>query len=301
MDQLEDKDPFGLSKLDDPEFEARERARLTSSDDGKVPPPEIQQAFVNHVNRYRDMNNLLGDFDIRPDRLFYVWSQKREDGEFYNRCHYKRPTESEFSSNDIQANLDISKDKNGKYFVKIAKYGEGPSFTGTQTERIEVQFSSPHFKSENIDFSQISINAKFNERKLGIYYEKNGDISTFSLDPTNYRNDLYASNAGRQDINIAQLLENGEGAFQSGNNNYRVVYDKEKDVIKLDRSSNGEVKDSVIIPRHLNSLQKFDELVPKPLLDNLDSVEPEEDRTWKDMNLQTFGVTWDMPTANPTS
>lgn len=302
MDQLEDKDPFGLSRLDDPEFEAIERARLTISDEGDVPSAEIQEAFVAHVNNFQAKNRLPGKFDIRPDKLFYSYLIKNESGEFFNRYYYKYPTAKNFSGNDIQVRLTFTKRPHLNNYVKIEKFGEGPSFTGIKTESFEVTFIPPYFETEgDINFDQISLTAKFNERELSIHYERQGDISAFNLEPTNYRDGLLASSRGRQDISIEQLLENGEGTFQSGNNIYRTSYDKEGEIIRLERLVDGELQDTILIPRHLDGSQKFDELFPKPLRDNLNNADPDEDRTWKDINLQTFGVTWEMPSANPTS
>lgn len=296
MDQLEDKDPFGLSRLEDPEFEVRERARLTASDEGDVPPPKTQKAFVDHVNRYRSNKNLEREFDVRPDKLFYARTQRRKDEEVYERCHYKRPTKSEFSGNDIQAELRINKQPNGKYHTIISKYGEGPSFTGEETESLKLHFIPPVFASEgDVDFKQISINAQFGGRNLGIHYGSEGNISTFIHGSTKHLADLCASNEGRQDINIAQLLQNGEASFQRGQNNYHIKYDKENALIRMERRVNGEVVDSVGIPQHLDGQQKFDELFPPTLLDNLGNADPQEDQTWKNLSLNTLGITWSMP------
>ena len=87
----------------------------------------------------------------------------------------------------------------------------------------------------------------------------------------------------------------------SGQNSFKAIYDKEKDIVKLERFVGKELKDTITIPQHIDGKQKFDELLPGPLLDNLLGADPEEDRTWKDVTLSSFGITWDMPTPHPTS
>ena len=180
MDQLEDKDPFGLTRLDDPEFEERERARLTGSDNNEVPSPEIQEAFVDYAKESQLQNEVKGKFDIRPENLFYGYGITDGSYEFFNRYHYKRPTKKHFSANDLLAELRTIKQPNGKSYAEIEKYGEGPSFSEQQTESLDVSFIPPKFESrEHVDFDLIGVFAKFGGRELGVFYEENGNLSTF--------------------------------------------------------------------------------------------------------------------------
>ncbi len=291
--QLENNDPFGLSRLDDPEFEASERARLTVSDEGEIPPPEMQKTFVDYVEsidqHYQDAGNNV-DLKVVPEALFYASRVNLTHRELNSRRYYKRLTQGNFSFSDISAELFIDKSANGNYSGKISKYGEGPSFTGGPTEHVEVYFTPPSFKSQNgVAFEEISIDAEFAGKNLAVKYDQGGELSAFDFDVNN------SSEIRVRNFPIKRIMEEGEAEYISGNIKYQAKVDSETGFISIELLTGGNSEDNFVIPYKIDGKRIFEELVPKPLFDNLQQADLDADKTWKDFSLRTFGIKWDMP------
>lgn len=296
MDSRNDNDPFGLSRLDDPEFEAQERARLTASDEGDVPPSQMQEKFASYVNRvvarnFRREGNKV-DLKIIPQELFYAQQVTNENIDSVERTYYKRPQSDEFSGNDISAKLSINKFPNGNFSGRIYKYGEGPSFTGSQTEYVTADFTPPLYGSqEGIGFEQVSVEAKFAGKTFTAHYRE-GHLSSlgFSL---NQDRELSSLN-----LPIKSIIRDGEVVYNSSNASYHAKFDSETGQISVERAVGGKVEDTMVIPHQIDGNQIFEELVPKPLLDNPQAADSGADKTWKDFSLRTVGIKWDMPPAS---
>lgn len=253
---------------------------------------------MDHCRRF---NRYTGRFNIKPEKLFFSHLEQARGESFFTREYYKHPSENEFSGNDIQVQLNLHPEKNGAFSAQIERFGETPNFTGSQSgESVEVHFMSDILDPQSGAFEQISVTAKLDGRELRLHYDRHGNIAAISFVPGGGNGELYASNPpSRSDFKIKGLLETGNAMFRSGRNTYEAKYDDGEEQIVFTRTESGDIKDVIKLPRHVDGKQVFDDLLPKPLLDNVFSADTELDRTWKDFNLETFGVTWDRPTPNP--
>ncbi len=302
VDQVEKKDPFGLSRLDDPEFEAKERARLMGIDKGDTPSPEVQQAFLSWINHITNLNRWTGRFNVLPDKLFFGHLQKNENGSFFNRTYYKHPSTPEFSGKDIQAQLSLRGERPGTFGGTITRHGEMPNLNGKTSEEVSIRFMNNHFsEKERLDLDKVSIKANFEGRELILDFDKNGDINTILFRPRETgKENLYASDlTSRSFFKMKELFETGRAAYSKGGSVYEVTYDGDAGKLSLTHKEGEKVKDVITLPRHLDKEGIFNNLFPEPFLKDIYGASTEADDTWKDFNLETVGVNWDRPTPNP--
>lgn len=296
-DARDPQDPFGLKRLKDPEFEASERERLTHITEGP-PTPEVQKAFAKWVNYVRNINNDPSDYNIQPQNLFYSTTKSFE---FMNEKHrvcerfqYKPPMGGAFNGLDVLAELSFHvRDTSTK--ASINKFGETPNYDANfQSNQLKILFET-FAKQTKYEHEQdsIEISSDLGPRKLYIKYIQDNIYSVYIKSHKDY----FELDSSRFD----EILKSGQAIIHKDGKVYEIEYNKDSEMITLKKSVQGEIEDIVVFPRHQNQKEKFEEAFPPEFLDDIYGADTEMDKTWKGVTLDTFGISWDKPTPNPTS
>lgn len=329
-DPAEAIDPFNISDFD----EEAERARLRPVDEAGI-SGATKKDFSNWVSRIRRSLQRKGSYRTVPEELFFADNR----GSLVSRTYQKHPTRMENPRDELLADIQISRDKDGFPGALFELWGEKPNFSSSHEESLSAHFSpvptersmfelpegaDPVFRKvldkvfAGKEFTKAGDKPNYNlvirrdidGRELYLQYDR-GKIVTigFELDNDHQSSRLHVS--GRPDPELAgieldlnELLETGH---VSGKVPKSIVYDltyKESDdeqpgIITLTKRQKGVVTDHLIIPSIVKSQQLFEELFPKPLLEDPFQAGIEWDQRWKDADLGTFGVNWDRPTPNP--
>lgn len=295
MDQGEENPKHPLTG--EPYDEEVERAKLIPLDKGDKPSKEIQTAFKNFVEEYIGRNNFKGEFRIIPEKLFVSEElPKQEWQSLFFRSYYQNPLNRSFDGLDQRAKLILSRSKNG-YFAKIEKTGEHRKFSEQQPQEIDIQFSDRDRFEDTGNFggfSKVLIHRKQNGRELSVYYNKDGRLVQIGEKVGQNKREIIENHFWWDRDKLNDLL-NGK-KFSTRKGEFKASKDKESREVTLTRSINGEVQDRIIIPLEVNLDEIFEQMFPKPLLEDGLNAETNLDEEWMSADLKNFGISWLMET-----
>ncbi len=175
------KDPFGLKRLDSPDFEAEERARLRPTHPTGVPTREVQAAFEEAIKNDTQHVELSGKLKFRTEaeRLFYATQSQSSKGLRVRRQYLREPIDDSFNLyTDVLASLDLRRSPNGDYGVGIKKFGE---FYTRNREMVGATFILDERSGASTVYQQISIAAQLEDKELSVSYRGTGSISTITF------------------------------------------------------------------------------------------------------------------------
>lgn len=328
-DQTEKNDPFGLSKLNDPTYEAAERAKLRSI--GDAPTKEIQSKFGYFVLTKEERIKVPHSIRTVPGKLFcatecdYV-QHKDEQYKGWKRSYYDVPDRTGFSDKSLSKKLDLSKKGDIVVDASIAlssEQGSGAESTlypQRGSEGIWFGFTDQIQREDmSMDFGGLQIVTYVQGEKLQIDYHK-GRIS-FIVFSSDQKSDVQMKIEGRPEetngtIKLEELkrgkqsvdLSDGHYEVEIGSKKSKKTEDTTNDrndekFIFIKRLVKQEVVDYICIPLEVHAGDIFKSLIPTKLvvnpyqcgLSDEDAAKGEDlkyDDEWKNSNLTTFDIAW---------
>src|SRR3990167_4877899 len=278
--EREKGDPFGLSRLNDPEVEAVERARLIPV--GEPPSPEMQEAFRAYAFHSEDLTLVPCAIRAVPGKLFLA--VKRHYTQYlpfesygFKRTYFREPSQKGFSFYDEAKNLDISINNNQIESATIeleaerTSIGEIEQLSKIPHEEMSIAFYDQIRKEDmSTGFSSLHIDSSVQGERLSLTYNEGELVGVdFTSDSRKFKKEpltIWKVIDAKGQIRLAEVINAGRVSFDLKDGNYEIEIDDERTIMKITRKLDGKSLDWIEIPLHIHEWDIFIFLFPQDLL-----------------------------------